>query len=70
MHHRRLNSGATMSTALEAGTRAESRVFAALAALPAPWRAFPTVEWRLLAPQGGEQVGEADGVVFSTPTTG
>lgn len=64
MRHRRLNSGATMSTALEAGTRAESRVFAALAALPAPWRAFPTVEWRLLVPQGGEQVGEADGVVF------
>ena len=64
MHHRRLNSGATMSAALEAGTRAEARVFAALAGLPAPWRVFPTVEWRLLAPQGGEQVGEADAVVF------
>lgn len=39
-------------------------MFAALAALPAPWRAFPTVEWRLLAAAAGEQVGEADGVVF------
>jgi len=53
-----------MNTALEAGARAEARVFAALAGLPAPWRVFTTVEWRLLAPQGGEQVGEADGVVF------
>jgi hypothetical protein len=58
------NSGATMATALDAGTRAESRVFTALAGLPAPWRVFPTVEWRLLAPHGGEQVGEADVVVF------
>ena len=53
-----------MNTALEAGARAEARVFAALAGLPAPWRVFPTVEWRLVAPKGGEQVGEADGVVF------
>ena len=53
-----------MSSALEAGSRAESRVVAALAGLPAPWRVFPTVEWRVLAPQGGEQVGEADVVVF------
>ena len=53
-----------MNTALEAGSRAEARVFAALAALPAPWRVFPTVEWRLLAGAGGEIVGEADAVVY------
>jgi len=49
---------------LAAGTRAECRVMAALAVLPAPWRAFPAVEWRLLAGAAGEQVGEADMVVF------
>lgn len=45
------------------GQRAEARVFAALSALPAPWRFFSTVEWRLTK-RDGERVGEADVVVF------
>lgn len=48
---------------IDAGERAESRVFEALRRLPAPWQFFPTVEWRALQ-QGGESVGEADAVVF------
>jgi hypothetical protein len=49
--------------ATDAGQRAEARVLAALATLPAPWQHFSTVEWRLLSPRG-EMVGEADVVVF------
>lgn len=52
------------TTAIEsAGQRAEQRVLASLTQLPAPWRVFPTVEWRLLR-DDGEAVGEADVVVF------
>lgn len=46
-----------------AGERAEHKVFDTLAQLPPPWRYFPTVEWRTLQ-RDGEQVGEADVVVF------
>ena len=45
------------------GQRAESKVFAALVLLPAPWQFFETVEWRTLQ-KYGESVGEADVVVF------
>lgn len=51
------------SSALSAGQRAERKVFHSLAQLPPPWQYFPTVEWRALQPDG-EQVGEADVVVF------
>lgn len=49
--------------AAQSGTRAESRVEAALSALPSPWQSFPTVDWRHLE-HHGESVGEADMVVF------
>ncbi len=45
------------------GQQAESRVFTALATLPAPWQFFQTVEWRTLE-RSGESIGEADAVVF------
>ena len=49
--------------AIQAGQRAERRVFDALDRLPAPWQTFYTVEWRYLN-HYGEVVGEADAVVF------
>lgn len=49
--------------AIQAGQRAEKRVFDALDRLPAPWKTFYTVEWRYLN-HYGEVVGEADAVVF------
>ena len=57
------NASAPTQAATDAGQRAEARVLAALASLPAPWQHFAGVEWRLLNPHG-EAVGEADVVVF------
>lgn len=57
------NASAPTQAASDAGQRAEARVSAALASLPAPWQHFSSVEWRLLNPHG-EAVGEADVVVF------
>lgn len=50
-------------TMVPQGQAAEETVSRALVALPAPWRFFPTVEWRTLNDYG-EMVGEADVVVF------
>ena len=41
----------------------EIKAFNALNKLPAPWRFFPSVEWRLLGREG-ESIGEMDVVVF------
>lgn len=49
--------------ARQAGERAEQSVFKALKSLPAPWRFFHSVDWRLLG-ESGEKIGEADAIVF------
>lgn len=42
---------------------AEARVQEVLQGIPAPWKIFPAVEYRL-PNRGGESIGEADLVVF------
>lgn len=45
------------------GNLAESKVIECLQSLNTPWQSFGSVEWRLIQ-QHGEQIGEADAVVF------
>ena len=52
-----------MNNADRIGKAAEAKVFKALETLTAPWVFYQTVEWRTLGGKG-EQVGEADAVVF------
>ena len=52
-----------LSSAQLIGNLAESKVMDCLQSLSAPWQSFGSVEWRLLQQQG-EQIGEADAVVF------
>jgi hypothetical protein len=63
MMHTETHSHTATSAQQDAGAKAEAKVMAALGRLPAPWQAVHTVEWRLLG-HHGEQVGEADVVVF------
>ena len=53
----------TISSAQLVGNLAESKVVECLASLGKPWQSFNSVEWRLMQ-QHGEQIGEADAVIF------
>jgi hypothetical protein len=53
----------SISSAQLVGNLAESKVVECLESLSKSWQSFSSVEWRLIQ-QHGEQIGEADAVVF------